>query len=148
MSEAPLVIGFGNRWRGDDAAGPLAAQQLALAGYDAIEIEADGTLLLDAWAGRDRVLVIDAMASGAPAGTVRRFDDPADLPKGAFHSSTHVIGLAEAVNLAGTLGRLPGRLIVLGIEGAGYGYGAPLSAAVAAALATVVRDVGVLAAVP
>ena len=139
--DAPLVIGFGNRWRGDDAVGPLAAERLAAAGYEAVEIEADGTLLLESWTGRTWVFVVDAMVSGAPPGSIRRFDDPDALPKGAFRSSTHLISLAEAIDLARALGRLPHRLTVFGIEGGGYAYGASLSAAVDAALTIVLREV-------
>ena len=138
---APLVIGFGNRWRGDDAAGPLAAERLAAAGYETVEIEADGTLLLEAWTGRTWVVVIDAMVSGTPPGSIRRFDRPDALPKGAFRSSTHLIGLAAAVDLARALGRLPDRLTVFGIEGADYGYGAPLSAAVDTSLTTMLLEI-------
>lgn len=144
----PLVIGFGNRWRGDDAVGPLVAERLARAGHDTIEIEADGTLLIEAWAGRDWAVVVDAMASGAPPGTVRRFDGAEalaeSLPRGSFRSSTHLIGLADAVELARALGRLPGRLTVFGIEGASYDYGAAPSKTVADAMAPMAHDIAAL----
>jgi hydrogenase maturation protease len=144
----PLVIGFGNRWRGDDAVGPLVAERLGRAGYDTIEIEADGTLLIEAWAGREWAVVVDAMASGAPPGTVRRFDGAEalaeSLPRGSFRSSTHLIGLADAVELARALGRLPGRLTVFGVEGAGYDYGAALSERLAEAAPRLAEDIAAL----
>jgi hydrogenase maturation protease len=44
------------------------------------------------------------------------------------------MGAAEAIELARTLGRLPRRLVVYGIEGASFHPGAPLTPAVADAV--------------
>ena len=44
-------------------------------------------------------------------------------------SSTHALGLADAVELARSLGRLPQRVVVYGIEGAAFEFGNGLSAA-------------------
>ncbi len=68
------------------------------------------------------------MRSAAPAGTVRRFDAIAEpLPAGAFALSSHALGLAWAVQMGRTLGRLPPALTVIGIEIAGTDFGAALS---------------------
>jgi len=135
----PLVLGVGNRYRGDDAAGLLAAERLAAAGIDAVEHPGDGPGLIEAWQGRDTVVIVDAMKSVAPAGTVRRFDAvAAPLPRAAFHVSTHALGLADAIELARTLGRLPPRLAVYGIEGSAFAMGTPPGPAVAAAVDRVV----------
>ena len=47
---------------------------------------------------------------------------------------THAFGLAEAVELARALRRLPQRLVLVGVEAVGFDYGAPLSPEVAAAV--------------
>jgi hydrogenase maturation protease len=47
--------------------------------------------------------------------------------------STHRLGLAEALELARALGRLPSSIVVHGIEGARFGPGLPLSPEVASA---------------
>jgi hydrogenase maturation protease len=150
----PVIVGFGNRWRGDDSAGPLVAERLAGRGFDTVEVEADGTLLLEAWAGRDWAIVVDAMVAGGAPGTVRRFEagaaspdalGPGALPKGAFRSSTHLVGLAEAVELARALGRLPQRLTVIGIEASDFAHGAPPTPDAEAAIAEAVREVAALA---
>lgn len=128
-----LVIGIGNELRGDDAAGLLAARRVRerLAGRDVAvrELEGDPSALLAAWEGADAVVVLDTMRSGAAAGTVRRFDAAAQpLPAELTGStSTHALGLAEAVELARALGRLPARLVVLAIEGTGFAAGAALT---------------------
>ncbi len=55
-------------------------------------------------------------------------------PPRVFRGSTHALGLGEAIELARALGRLPGRLLVYGVEGADFGTGEGLSPAVTAAL--------------
>ena len=94
--------------------------------------------LLDLWAGADEVVLIDAVASSARAGTVHRLDPLAGpLPAGLASASTHAFGLAATIELARELGRLPPRLIVYGIEGQRFEAGAELSAPVAAAVGQV-----------
>jgi hydrogenase maturation protease len=129
-----LVIGIGNAWRRDDAAGLEVARRLrapALAGVSIDEREGEPAGLLEAWDGAESVLVVDAVSSGASPGTVYRFDaGAAPLPAATFGHSTHALGLAEAVELGRALGRLPERLIVYGIEGERFDAGAGLSPAV------------------
>ena len=138
MSDAAarvLVVGVGHRDRGDDGAGPALADgvaALAPPGVDTLVTEGDLVGLLDAWAGCTRVVVVDATASGAPTGTVRELD-PAGPFRHATATSSHGFGLAETLALARALGRLPPEVRLLGIEGACYDVGAPLSEAVAAA---------------
>jgi hydrogenase maturation protease len=90
--------------------------------------------------GAERVFLIDACVSGAPPGTIHRFDvGSAAMPALTPGFSTHGFGLAEAVELARALGLLPRRTIVYAIVGASFETGAPLSPPVAAAAAEVVR---------
>jgi hydrogenase maturation protease len=129
------IICVGNPLRGDDAAGFAVARRLAgsLAGdVELLEREGEPTALIDAFDGADAVWLIDAVRSGAPAGTVHRLDaSETELPVELFRGSTHHVGLAEAVELARALGRLPRRTIVYGIEGAGFELGEELTPAVA-----------------
>jgi hydrogenase maturation protease len=129
-----MVIGVGNRWRGDDAAGLAVAQrvrELARDGVEAREVEGDATALVETWSGADAVVVVDAAASGAPPGTIRRFDaSAAPLPARCVRSSTHAFGVPDAIELARALDRLPTRLEVYAIEGASFTAGDRLSPAV------------------
>jgi hydrogenase maturation protease len=142
---AVLLIGVGNPLRGDDGAGPMLVRQLQdrlPASVEVLELDGEGTRLMAAWEGADTVILVDATRSGAEPGTVYRFDAaetavPADL----FHYSSHLIGVAEAVELARSLGRLPQRVLIYGIEGAHFGFGTALSPAVAAAVADVAEEV-------
>jgi hydrogenase maturation protease len=136
------VVGIGNPWRSDDAAGLQAAAALRGHVPAAVEVLAESgepTALLDHFDGADAVWLLDAVSSGAPAGTVHRLDASAtELPERLFRTSTHHIGLAEAIELGRALGRLPSRVVVFGIEGSNFATGAELSPAVADAVARVV----------
>ena len=145
-----IVIGIGNPDRGDDAAGRAVARWLHGKLPPAVEIvEHNGeasTLLARLEGAATAYLIdaclIDACASGASTGTIRRFDaGSAPLPRGGFNGgfnvSTHGLGLAEAVELARALGQLPDQCIVYAIEAASFEPGAPLSPPVAAAVAQV-----------
>ena len=131
------MIGVGNAARGDDAAGLLAARAVG-----GIELEGDPSALLELFDGLDAAVVVDAVRSGAAAGTVRRFDAAAGPLPATLRSSTstHLVGIADAIELARVLGRLPGVLVVYAIEGERFDLGAPVSPAVAAALERVVAD--------
>jgi hydrogenase maturation protease len=132
------VICVGNAFRGDDAAGLEVAKLLrgTLAeGADVLEREGEPTALMDAWDGARAVWLVDAVSSGAPSGTVHRVDaGEHELPAGLFHASTHAFGLAEAVELARALGRLPPHAVVFGIEGSRFEAGEALTPEVAAAV--------------
>jgi len=130
-----LVIGVGDPWRGDDGAGPAVARRLHGVA-EVVEQRADALALVQALAGADHVVLVDAAASGAAPGTIRRFDAArAPLPVAAVRSpSTHAGGVADAIELARGLGRLPARLEVYAIEGREFAHGTPLSPPVADAV--------------
>jgi hydrogenase maturation protease len=132
-----LIIGVGNPDRGDDAAGILVARQLKRAspeGFEVIEQIGDGAALMDAWQGFDTVILVDAVQSGAPPGTIHRLDARAQpIPSRFFHCSTHAFGVAEAIETARALDRLPPRVLVFGIEGNNFGAGEEISDKISAA---------------
>jgi hydrogenase maturation protease len=137
------VIGVGNAYRGDDAAGLVVARRLRERGVEAIEQEGEPVALIDVFAARDAVVLVDAVQSGAPPGTVHRFDvSDGPLPRELRGStSTHAVGLGEAIELARALGRLPPRVVVYGVEGARFATGVGLSYEVEAALAPLVEAI-------
>jgi hydrogenase maturation protease len=132
------VIGIGNADRGDDAAGMIAARQLANQLPPEVKIlEHDGEVasLISCLEGMEAVFLIDACQSGAPPGTVHRFDaNSAPLPQGAFKMSTHAMGLADAIELARALQQLPACCVIYGIEAEMFETGASLSARVESAV--------------
>lgn len=145
MTALPKVIGVGNPWRGDDAAGLTVARRLqAMPGLDVevAELEGDLTSLIDVWEGDEHVIVTDAVCSGAEPGTVHRLDARArSLPPDLNRHSTHAVGLATAIEVGRVLDRLPQRLIVFGIEGQRFDVGAQLTPSVENAIAPTVAAV-------
>jgi hydrogenase maturation protease len=133
-----LVIGVGNAWAGDDAAGLLVARlvrERAPEGVTVIEHEGEPTALLDAWVGASLAIVVDATCGGGEPGAICIFEAThGPLPASFTGTSTHSFGLAEAIELARALGRLPERLVVVGIEGEAFEAGAVAGPEVTAAL--------------
>jgi len=140
-----LVIGIGNPDRGDDAAGRRVAGLLRgtmPAKIEIVEHDGEATALLAYLDGVGTAFLVDACASGAPAGTVWRFDvAAAPLPERIFNLSTHGLGLAEALELARALGLLPKHCIAYAVEGASFAVGAPLSAPVKTAVVTIAERI-------
>lgn len=143
MSSRRILIGLGNELRGDDAAGLLvarAAREATRGGVDVVEAGGEPIDLLGTWEQADAVVVVDAVVSGAEPGAIERIDAVAGpLPAPFAAPSTHALGLAEAVELARALERLPHRLIVFGIEGSAFTTGAEPTPAVRAAVPPVAR---------
>lgn len=130
------VIGVGRRLRGADAAGRLVADRLAADGARGFSVrgcDGDALDLIEAWQDADALLLVDAMVTGAQPGRVMRFDvSDAALPAAAGRSSTHDLGLADALELARAMGRLPPAVLVYAIEADDFTPGAQPSAAVLA----------------
>jgi hydrogenase maturation protease len=140
------VIGIGNPLRGDDAIGLLVARRVRELAADpkveVVELEGEPARLIDAWHGAGLAVVVDAVRSDAPEGAVMRFDATADpLPSSVSASSTHALGLGEAIEIARALDRLPERLVVFGVGGTRFEAGSDLSPQVAAAVQAVAEAV-------
>ncbi|MDR3424016.1 MAG: hydrogenase maturation protease [Alphaproteobacteria bacterium] len=130
-----FFIGIGSRFRGDDAVGCLLADELAAAGLAAIEHSGEPTSLIDDWQGPERVMLLDAVFSGAAPGIIHHFDLRTETLPAAFSKpTTHAIGIAEAVEFARALGKLPPKIEFYGIEGQSFDYGRSLSPPVQEAL--------------
>jgi len=134
-SSSTVFIGVGNPFRSDDGAGIAVVRRLRGEVPPRVRIQeesGDGTELLEAWKDADCVILVDAVLSGAPPGTIHRLDARTEkLPTWFSHSSTHAFGVAEAIELARAMGDLPARLIVYGIEGLDFSAGTELSPEVA-----------------
>ncbi|GAA0717213.1 hydrogenase maturation protease [Dactylosporangium roseum] len=145
MNPPVVVIGIGNPYRRDDGVGPAVIQRLRGAGLTGATLaESDGDVgtLITLWERRRLAVVVDAVYGhhGRP-GRVHRHV-MAGRPGGpARGTSSHTVDLGEAVALARELGRLPGRMVVLGVEVADVGYGLGLTPAVATAVERVVEQV-------
>jgi hydrogenase maturation protease len=133
-----VVVGVGNAYRGDDGAGLAVAEVVRgrVAGrVEVVTCEQEASRVIDAIEGRDAAVLVDASSSAAAPGTIHRFDASSEpVPARSFRSSTHAFGVGEAIELARALGKLPGTVVVYGIEGEEFSAGEGLSAAVTAAV--------------
>jgi hydrogenase maturation protease len=133
-----VILGIGNPYRGDDGVGLVVARSLReRAPRDVVVLEQGGdpAALIEAWEGAGVVLLIDAVSSGAKPGELHVIDaGSTPLARDLFRHSTHSFGVAEAVELARTLGKLPPTLWIYGIEGKDFGTGSSLSTKVAEAV--------------
>jgi len=134
-----LVIGLGHPFRSDDAAGLEVASRVQSA--ESHQNMTGSYELMDLWAESDDVIIVDATHSNSPAGTIHRFDPRTrPLPGGTF-ASTHTIGVAETLEMARRLGRLPERVFVYGIEAGSFAPGRELTPEVLAAIEVVAREI-------
>lgn len=140
------LIGVGNRFRSDDGVGFAIANQIkkkVIPEAELIEASGEGAALLEVFGSRKTVLLFDAVLSGSAPGTVFRFEAHSQtIPKKLFNYSTHAFSVAESIEMARALNRLPERLLVYGVEGKSFNSGSDLSVEVAAAIPKVIQLVG------
>jgi hydrogenase maturation protease len=145
-----LVVGLGRPDRGDDAVGLAVAQAVAAVAPPHVVVLAyeDPTDLLELWAGFEVVVLVDAVRSGAPRGSIRMLETgtggdalPDSAWSGTGRAGTHAFGVAAAVELGRALHRLPPQVLLVGVEAGEFALGAPLSPPVADAVPAAVRTV-------
>lgn len=143
-----LVIGVGNRDRGDDAVGPIVVDALRRRNdhrFTTLVVEGDLSDLALRWAPDQRVVIIDALVGGGEPGTIVAWDALSGRRgRAGIGLSSHGMGLADAIELGRMIGRLPGELTIVGVEVENVEHFAPLSRAVADSvprLTQMVRDV-------
>ncbi|MFZ5432181.1 MAG: hydrogenase maturation protease [Calditrichota bacterium] len=139
-----IILGCGNEFRGDDAAGVLAARRLLkmnLPDTEVRECSGEGAALMNAWEGFEETIIIDAAHGGLAEGEIREWDVTRQpLPSAWRSASTHSFGVIDAIELGRVMNRLPQRLIVIGIGGEHFEAGEPPSEKVKQAIDTVVQQ--------
>lgn len=139
-----LVVGVGNRDRGDDAAGPSVCDLVAAAcggRIDTIVCEGSTVDLATAWDGRSSVIVVDAAEPAGRPGRITEVDGRSRLLARAGAISTHGIDVPTAIGLAAAIDGLPGDLTVIGIEGATFDDGARMTPEVRDSVSVVVGSI-------
>jgi len=132
-----IIVGCGSPDAGDDALGPIVADSLRERLPAEVEIKTDyagGANLLDWCEGVEMLILVDAALATADfaVGEWRRLCFPFErecLRTLAFHN-THSLGLAEALDLASSLGRLPKEVLIFAVAGGQFELGTGLSPAV------------------
>lgn len=132
-----LVLGLGNILLRDEGVGVWAVQRLAerFEFADDVQVLDGGTLGLDLLhyvEDADRVLIVDAVATGNPPGMLVRMSGdevPAFL---GIKISPHQMGLADLLAASRLRGRFPRELVLVGVEPEIIDTGLELSPSVAA----------------
>jgi hydrogenase maturation protease len=143
-----LILGLGNPLVTDDSVGLRVAAELRtrLAGRPDVDVEEDywgGLRLMERMAGYDRAIIVDAIQSGAPPGTIHLLS-PGDVPT-QRSASSHDMNLPTALALGRQAGiHLPEdrSILLVGIEAEDIlTFGERCTPAVAAAVPQAVEDV-------
>jgi len=94
--------------------------------------ESPGLTLLGLIAGLDAAILVDAVQSGAPPGTLHKLTEEDLLDFSAGTGSAHRWGTAETLSLGRKLAPegLPERIIIIGVEAVQFTLGEGLSPAV------------------
>ena len=141
----PLVVGVGNRGRGDDGVGPTvvdALEKLDDCRAETQIVVGDLSDLVMQWGPNQDVVVVDAMVSGAMPGTVLVTDAlESELPTAELLMSSHGVGLAETVELGRLLNRLPRSLAIVTVEGRSFGQFDSLTPEVANAVPSAIARI-------
>ncbi len=125
MNSELLIIGYGNRLRGDDGVGYEAAQRL-----DGIALPQLTPELMEPISQVERVIFIDARAGGKPGSIDETPLAPSPDPRPFTHSATPETLLAGARAL---YGRCPSATLIT-ISGSDFEVGHPMSRPVKEAL--------------
>ncbi len=140
MSAGVVIIGMGNPLLSDDGVGIAVARAVAERlrhrnDLALLELHTGGIRLMEAMAGYRQAVVVDAMLSGAPAGTLKRFD-AMDFVTSKNTFSSHDTDFATAYDLGRMAGvPLPEQVSFWGIEALEFDlFGERFTAEVAAAL--------------
>jgi hydrogenase maturation protease len=133
-----VVVGVGEPFRRDDGCGPRVVRGLrGRVGpqVELVERVSESTALLDLWTGANLAIVVDAMRSEAPVGSVVRLEGEGLVnARPTRTTSSHGLSIRDAYDLGQALGRLPQRLVLYLIEADDFAPGEALSPAVAAAI--------------
>lgn len=143
-----LVLGLGNTIMSDDGVGPRVIELLHQSGGfgDDVTLLDGGTLGLDLLPfleGVRRLIIVDAVAFGQPAGTVVRLygeEVPVALET---KLSPHQMGMKDLLAVARLMGQLPEQITLIGVQPQHLEMGVELSGPVQSALeelVTLVRE--------
>lgn len=133
------VIGLGTAF-GDDRIGWEVVARLPAALPAGVRCctTSDPLSVIEAPVGCELLIVIDACNGAGLPGTVHRFEWPDARLVTVESMSSHGVGLAEALDLAATLGRLPPKAVILSVEGVHGGSGLRPSSTVEAAISEII----------
>lgn len=115
-----LILGLGNPLCGDDGAGVAAVARLRErytppAGVAVLDGGTLGLSLLPYLRQARTVILVNAIAADAPAGTLVRLQGDDVAPAAAHRLSPHQVGVADLLDGARLLGGYPETIVLVGV---------------------------------
>ncbi len=116
-----LVVGIGSPILGDDGVGLQVVEQLRArglpAGVETMELGSGGLALLDVLSGYDRLVIVDAIVTGAAPGTVIELAGD-DVARAAHLGEGHEADLPTLLEFArrGLGADMPAEVVVVAVE--------------------------------
>lgn len=143
-----LILGLGNTIMSDDGIGPLVIENVRqdIVLPPGVTLLDGGTLGLDLLPHLEqveRLIILDAVEIGQPAGTCVRLEGDQVPMALETKLSPHQMGMKDLLAVAQLMGQLPAEIILLGVQPQVLEMGTELSPPVAAAvplLVTMVKD--------
>jgi hydrogenase maturation protease len=128
VREPVRLIGLGNIFRGDDAAGIVLAERIRrekIPGLEVLLHFGDGASLIPLWDKIKRVILVDAVCAGGKSGKLISFDLQKEaFPENLFSVSSHSLGIPEALRIAKKLHRkLPAGFMFFGVTAERFNLG-------------------------
>jgi hydrogenase maturation protease len=125
------IVGIGNEFRGDDSVAISVLRNLRNsipAEVKTVELAGDQSNLIELMSDTESLIIVDAVSSPAPAGTIFQINASKEsFPGDFFTVSTHSIDLAQAIELARIMRRLPELVLIYGIVGKVFSFTTSLS---------------------
>jgi len=140
-----LILGIGNILLRDEGVGVRVIehlqQQKIPAAIELVDGGTSGADLIDILADRRKVIIVDAVDAGKPAGTIIRFQesDLENIPKSTL--SLHELGIAETLKMTDTLNCRPQEVVFFGIQPNDISPGLDLSKEIAEIIAVIADKV-------
>lgn len=139
-----IIVGIGNPYRGDDAAGWAVVDGLKeklKSGIELMKQRGDIAELIDLFSRYKSVYLVDACNSQL-AGSWQRIDvHQQTIPIENPQTSTHGFSISQAISLAKNLDQLPNKLILYAIYGDHYSVSDTLSPSVARSVDGVINAI-------
>lgn len=141
-----VIVGIGNPYRGDDAAGWAVIDGLAKAAGPTLSLrkmQGDIAELIDIFAEYKNVYLVDACSSDVlnDDGWLRIDANKEPIVDNSHQTSTHGFSLSQAISLARNIGQLPNKLIVYAINGKQFSVSDELSPSVEKSIDLVVKAI-------
>ncbi len=141
-----LVLGIGNILLSDEGVGVSVVEALER-GYvlpswaETLDGGTSGMELMEVMAGREHLIVVDAVRTGAPPGTVVLLRDSQVPALFTQKISPHQLGLCDVLMALRLTNEFPHRLTLVGVEPESLAPGIGLSPTVALAVAPALEQV-------